>query len=83
MASDNGRIKPLSEEVVAQIRSSISIHSLNEVIEELVKNSLDADANHIQINLDFRKGNCIVEDDGSGIHPAEFAITGGLGKRNR
>jgi DNA mismatch repair protein MLH3 len=83
MASADGRIKPLPSTVIAQIRSSICIHSLNAVISELVKNSLDANASHVQISLDFPKGNCIVEDDGCGIHPAEFAVSGGLGKRHR
>jgi DNA mismatch repair protein MLH3 len=81
MESYDGRIRLLPNTVIAQIRSSISILSLNGVISELIKNSLDANASHIHVSLDYPKGNCVVEDDGCGIHPAEFAVSGGLGKR--
>jgi hypothetical protein len=31
----------------------------------------------------FKRGGCIVEDDGEGIPPVEFEVTGGLGKPHR
>lgn len=73
-------IQPLPEDVVAKIKSSISITSLNGVILELVKNSLDADAGAITITIDYQRGGCVVEDDGHGIPPREFEQNGGLGK---
>ncbi|GAD99809.1 DNA mismatch repair protein (Mlh3), putative [Paecilomyces variotii No. 5] len=73
-------IRPLPEDVVAKIKSSISITSLNGVILELVKNSLDADAERIKITVDYQRGGCVVEDDGHGIPPQEFERDGGLGK---
>jgi hypothetical protein len=74
------KIQPLSSEVVAKIKSSTSITHLNGVIAELVKNSLDANAQSIFVTVDYRRGGCVVEDDGDGILPAEFAPDGGLGK---
>ncbi|KAL3459273.1 hypothetical protein BJX64DRAFT_265130 [Aspergillus heterothallicus] len=74
------KIQPLPSEVVAKIKSSTSITHLNGVIAELVKNSLDANAQSIFVTVDYRRGGCVVEDDGDGILPAEFAPDGGLGK---
>ncbi|KAL2013916.1 hypothetical protein VTN00DRAFT_1441 [Thermoascus crustaceus] len=80
MTSQEAGIQPLPADVVAKIKSSISITHLNGVVVELVKNALDADARAIYITVDYRRGGCVVEDDGSGIPPAEFEQNGGLGK---
>lgn len=77
------QILPLPAEVVAQIKSSTAITSLSGVIIGLVENSLDARARKIEISVDFRRGQCSVEDDGSGIPPLEFSSNGGLGKPYR
>ncbi|KAI9376552.1 hypothetical protein BJX61DRAFT_489781 [Aspergillus egyptiacus] len=74
------KIQPLPSEVAAKIQSSTSITHLNGVIVELVKNALDASAHTVHITVDYRRGGCIVEDDGVGILPAEFEAEGGLGK---
>ena len=73
-------IQPLPSDVIAQIKSSISITSLNGVILELLKNSLDAESTKIEITVDYSRGACIVEDNGLGILPSEFSANGGLGK---
>ncbi|KAI1506138.1 hypothetical protein F5X99DRAFT_365688 [Biscogniauxia marginata] len=73
-------IQHLPEHVIAQIKSSITITSLNGVICGLVKNALDANATKITISVDYARGNCSVEDNGLGIPPAEFKPSGGLGK---
>ena len=73
-------IKQLPPDVAAQIKSSIAIASLNSVILGLVRNSLDARSSKINISVDYRRGNCSVEDNGLGIAPAEFLESGGLGK---
>lgn len=73
-------IRPLPEEVVAQIKSSTAIVSLIGVVVELLKNSIDAKATRIDVTVDFARGGCTVEDDGMGIPPAEFSADGGLGK---
>jgi hypothetical protein len=76
-------IEPLPSKVIAQIKSSIAITSLNGVVAELFKNSLDASSSKIDITVDYLRGTCIVEDDGLGIPPAEFREEGGLGKLHR
>lgn len=76
-------IQPLPPDVIAQIKSSISITSLNGVICELVKNSLDAGATKLDISVDYSRGGCFVEDDGLGILPFEFGTDGHLGKLYR
>lgn len=73
-------IKPLPGDVVAQIKSSVVITSLNNVIYGLVRNSLDAGATKITLNIDYGRGNCSIEDDGVGIPPSEFGDGGGLGQ---
>ncbi|KAK8134267.1 hypothetical protein PG984_006279 [Apiospora sp. TS-2023a] len=74
-------IKPLPPDVAAQIKSSITITSLNDAVCGLVENSLDAKATKITIFVDYSRGNCTVEDNGEGIPPAEFRDGGGgLGK---
>lgn len=76
-------ILPLPVDVAAQIKSSAAITSLGGVVIGLVENSLDAGATKIEANVDFRRGACIVEDDGHGISPSEFSDCGGLGKPYR
>ncbi|KAK4221296.1 hypothetical protein QBC38DRAFT_513637 [Podospora fimiseda] len=73
-------IQPLPDSVVAQIKSSSVITSLNNAIFGLVQNSLDANATKINISVDYRRGNCSVEDNGIGIPPAKFRQDGGLGQ---
>ncbi|KAJ0124590.1 DNA mismatch repair protein MLH3 [Diaporthe amygdali] len=73
-------IKPLPADVVAQIKSSVVITSLNNVICGLIKNSLDAEATKINLSVDYSRGNCSVEDNGAGIPPSEFRNDGGLGQ---
>ncbi|KAG9845700.1 hypothetical protein KCU98_g6277, partial [Aureobasidium melanogenum] len=73
-------ILPLPENVVAQIKSSTTITSLNQVILGLLENSLDAQATRIDIVIDYGRGGCTVEDNGIGILPSEYRATGGLGR---
>ncbi|KAJ8124708.1 hypothetical protein O1611_g8932 [Lasiodiplodia mahajangana] len=73
-------IRPLPDSVIAQIKSSTTITSLNGVVCGLLRNSLDAGATRVTISVDYVRGNCLVEDDGVGILPAEFKSSGGLGK---
>lgn len=83
MASSSKDIYQLPPDVIAKIKSSTSIIHLNGVIVELVKNALDANARTVLISVDFKRGSCIVEDDGDGIPQAEFKEDGGLGKAHR
>ncbi|KAH9836903.1 MutL C terminal dimerization domain [Teratosphaeria destructans] len=74
------RIRPLPSDAIAQIHSSKHITSLQEVVCALLENSLDAGSTKVEISIDFRRGSCTVEDNGSGILPGEFDEHGGLGK---
>lgn len=73
-------IQPLPGDVVAQIKSSVVITSVNSVIVGLIANSLDAQASRINVSVDYSRGNCSVEDNGSGIPPSEIKEGGGLGQ---
>ncbi|GAB1312844.1 DNA mismatch repair protein [Madurella fahalii] len=73
-------IQQLPGDVVAQIKSSAVITSLNGAVCGLIENSLDAGASKINVSVDYSRGNCSVEDNGSGIVPASFHEDGGLGK---
>ncbi|KAL8909567.1 MAG: hypothetical protein Q9171_004976 [Xanthocarpia ochracea] len=80
MVHTTAAIRPLPNDVAAQIKSSTTISSLEHVIIELFKNSLDASSHKIEVSVDFSRGACTLEDDGFGIKPEEFFDTGGLGK---
>ncbi|KAH6622703.1 hypothetical protein F5144DRAFT_581228 [Chaetomium tenue] len=73
-------IQPLPGDVVAQIKSSTVITSLNGAVYGLLQNSLDSGASKVNISIDYSRGNCTVEDDGCGIAPSNFQEDGGLGR---
>ena len=76
-------IQPLPRDVIAQLKSSVTITSLNGVVFGLLQNSLDAGATRVNISVDYVRGDCSVEDDGMGIPPSEFGEHGGLGELYR
>ena len=73
-------IQALPPQVIAQIKSSTTITTLSSAVIGLLKNSVDANATKLTIDVDFTRGNCTVEDNGSGIPSSEFAEKGGLVK---
>jgi len=75
-------IRPLLPADIAQIRSSVVLTSLNQVIVGLLHNALDACADNINVALNYRTGFCRVEDNGQGIASIEFRSDGGLAKQN-
>ncbi|ERF76124.1 hypothetical protein EPUS_01457 [Endocarpon pusillum Z07020] len=79
MATTGSPIRLLPVEAQLQLKSSVALNSLNDVVVGLIKNALDAQAQKIYIGLDYLRGNCCVEDDGVGIPAAEFEAGGGLG----
>ncbi|KAI5359954.1 hypothetical protein Slin15195_G118150 [Septoria linicola] len=79
-ATEPGRILPLSPDAIAQIHSSKHITTLQGVIASLLENSLDAGATKIDVSVDWKRGSCSVDDNGSGIPAAEFREAGGLAK---
>ncbi|KAL5425389.1 hypothetical protein PMIN04_002570 [Paraphaeosphaeria minitans] len=80
MTARRSAILPLPADVVAQIKSSTAIVSLNGVLLELLKNALDAKASKVEATIDFARGACVIEDNGLGIAPSDFRDEGGLGK---
>jgi DNA mismatch repair protein MLH3 len=72
MSSVSLSIQPLPDHVRSQITSTIEIRSLLDVVERLFRNSLDANARVVRIQIDFGKGHCSVTDDGDGIEATEF-----------
>jgi len=74
----SARIERLSPKDIAQIKSSITITSLTDVVLGLLCNALDADASKVSIEIHPSRGTCTVEDNGSGIPMAEFTENGGL-----
>jgi DNA mismatch repair protein MLH3 len=80
MSCIDAPIRPLAPDVAAKIKSSISITHLNGVVVDLVKNALDAESVSINVIVDYRRGGCVVDDDGQGIPAAEFEDGSGLGQ---
>ena len=74
------RIVQLPPDVAAQVRSSIAITTLQDVIVQLLCNSIDAHSTLVDIEIDSSRGSCVVEDNGVGIATAEFGPGGSLGK---
>ena len=75
------RILPLPPDAMSQIYSSKHIVNLQGVVLSLLENSLDAGSGKVEASVDFRRGGCVLEDNGDGISPAEFLEpSGGLGR---
>ncbi|KPI45600.1 uncharacterized protein AB675_450 [Cyphellophora attinorum] len=72
MSSVASSIQPLPDHVRSQITSTIEIRSLLDVAEHLFRNSLDANARVVRVQIDFEKGYCSVTDDGDGIEATEY-----------
>ena len=77
------RILPLDHCASAQVKASSVITNLNDVVEGLLVNSLDAAATRIEISVDYPRLQVTVEDNGNGIPAAEFGKNGGLGRMHR
>lgn len=69
-------IKRLPKSVHISLRSSIVLFDLSRVVEELVYNSIDANASKIDISVNARACYVKVEDDGCGITRDELVLVG-------
>uniref|UniRef100_A0A0D9XGH5 MutL C-terminal dimerisation domain-containing protein n=1 Tax=Leersia perrieri TaxID=77586 RepID=A0A0D9XGH5_9ORYZ len=69
-------IKRLPKSVHSSLRSSIILFDLSRVVEELVYNSIDANASKIDISVNVRACYVKVEDDGCGITRDELVLVG-------
>ncbi|KAG0544770.1 hypothetical protein BDA96_02G305200 [Sorghum bicolor] len=69
-------IKRLPKSVHSSLRSSVILSDLPRVIEELIYNSIDANASKIDIAVNIRACYVKVEDDGCGITRDELVLLG-------
>ncbi|KAE8781957.1 mutL-like protein 3 [Hordeum vulgare] len=69
-------IKRLPKSVHSSLRSSIILSDLPRVVEELVYNSIDANAKKIDVSVNVRACYVKVEDDGCGIARDELVLLG-------
>lgn len=58
----------LDQRTQSRLRSTQILTSLPQIVTELVQNSLDAGAKHIDIGVDNEEWACWVRDDGKGIN---------------
>lgn len=57
----------LSQPTRARLRSSQILTTLAQIVSELVQNSLDAGAKHVDVGIDAEGWECWVRDDGCGV----------------
>ncbi|GBE79898.1 hypothetical protein SCP_0211000 [Sparassis crispa] len=77
------RIAHLSPATQSRLRSTQILVSLSQIISELVQNSLDAGAQHIDIGVDCEDWGCWVRDDGFGIGRNGLAVLAGGAESGR
>ncbi|KAK6540278.1 DNA mismatch repair protein [Orbilia ellipsospora] len=70
------RIKLLSDSVISQLRSTVTLTSLAGAVQELLMNSLDANATIVEISINVQKNSLVIEDNGDGIVPADMQLLG-------
>lgn len=51
----------------SKLRSTQILVSLPQVVSELIQNSLDAEATHVDVGVDCEAWSCWVRDDGAGM----------------
>ncbi|KAM9842269.1 DNA mismatch repair protein Mlh3 [Aulostomus maculatus] len=69
-------IKCLSEEVQAKLRSGVAIPSLQQCVEELILNSIDAEATCVGVRMDMGAFKVQVIDNGAGISAEDMECVG-------
>ena len=60
-------VAPLPHPTRSRLRSTQILTTLAQIISELVQNSLDAGAKHVDVGVDIEGWECWVRDDGCGI----------------
>ncbi|KIK29224.1 hypothetical protein PISMIDRAFT_89800 [Pisolithus microcarpus 441] len=73
--SDDSRapLNRLSAETRAKLRSTQILTSLPHIVSELLQNSIDSGAPHIDVGVDCEEWSCWVRDDGSGFAKDDLA----------
>lgn len=72
MGDPNSRVAHLPPATISLNRSQQQVPSWQHAVAELVANSIDAHATLIEVRIDPRRLDVVVEDDGCGILPASF-----------
>lgn len=76
-SSSSRPIEHLPSATQSRLRSTQILTSLPQIISELIQNSLDADARHIDIGVDCEDWSFWVRDDGVGIDRKGFDVLAG------
>ncbi|KAI6047536.1 hypothetical protein EDC04DRAFT_2876534 [Pisolithus marmoratus] len=71
--SDDSPLSRLSAETRAKLRSTQFLTSLPHIVSELLQNSIDSMASHIDIGVNCEDWSCWVRDDGSGFSKDSLA----------
>uniref|UniRef100_A0A8C2ZUI6 Histidine kinase/HSP90-like ATPase domain-containing protein n=1 Tax=Cyclopterus lumpus TaxID=8103 RepID=A0A8C2ZUI6_CYCLU len=69
-------IKCLPEEVQGKLRSGVAIPSLQQSVEELILNSIDAEATCVGVRVDMEAFKVQVVDNGAGIKAEDMECVG-------
>ncbi|KAI0053776.1 hypothetical protein FA95DRAFT_1480918 [Auriscalpium vulgare] len=69
-------IEELPETTRTKLRSTQILTSLPQIVSELVQNSLDAGAAHIEVGVDCESWECWVKDDGVGMSKEGMSLLG-------
>lgn len=67
----------------SKLRSTQILTSLPQLVTELVQNSLDASAHHIEVSVDPEEWECWVRDDGVGISRESLGLLAGGSESGR
>lgn len=68
------QLTKLDEPTQAKIRSTQILTTLPQIVSELMQNSLDAKASHVDVGINYEDWMCWVRDDGSGISRQDLEI---------
>ena len=71
-------IRPLKPNICQELRSSVAISSFAQCVEELVLNSIDAEASCVAVRVNLSQGKLQVVDNGCGISKLDMS---NIGKR--
>ena len=69
-------MKKLDKDTTEKIRSNYTISDIQQVMEELVLNSVDANSTSIDVFVDLKNYSITVHDDGLGINIDDFKHIG-------
>ncbi|KAI9149697.1 DNA mismatch repair protein [Blastocladiella emersonii ATCC 22665] len=72
------RIHELPQPYRRLLRSSLALHSFDQVVIELVNNAVDAGATTVRVDVDPDALKLVVADNGCGIHPDDVPAVGRL-----